>query len=367
MRMVTFPRGPRPFPLHLQLLLSWTFLAVVFTATNVFAQDRVILFEPFVGSATAPLPGAIREIQITQGGRVWSVVRSVPLPPHSAGPAVALADGSRIAWLAGTGNSLLLVQYDATTARASIVDIGAFHREAFLVSNSVTPQLYVVEPQRVIFVDYRLQPTVVPLPGPKVTVSAHSNGSHLVLLRRDPINFDDEAVVLDAQTAATTNLIALGGGSTLRVSRNGRLYRHYLAFTTRAEPRIDALSLATGAVIARTEADPFNFFALDDSRGALVHDQQDPVSGRWGIVVRDATSLAVIGEFHPGLFNNRRGFSLSQTVGRTILMSSRQILPSSTDDCGTARVDIFDATTFALVNQIDLNGRCPQVVPLPGR
>src|SRR5919106_6265114 len=164
MRMVTAGRGRRRLPLRMQLLLKCIIFVFVCAATNAVAQDRVILFEPFILSANSTfLPGQIREIQITQGGRAWSQVRSVPLPPHAGGPPVALADGSRIAWLAVSGNSTVLVQYDATTARASIVDIGVFDRGASLVSDPATPRLYVIEPRRVTFIDYPLQPTTIEL------------------------------------------------------------------------------------------------------------------------------------------------------------------------------------------------------------
>jgi hypothetical protein len=101
----------------------------------------------------------------------------------------------------------------------------------------------------------------------------------------------------------------------------------------------------------------------------LVHDKGDAIAGTAGIVGRDATSLAVIGEFHPGLFNDRRDFSLTQTAGRTILMFSRRLVPRDVNPCraGSPRIDVFDPSTLALVNQINLNGRCPHVVPLPLR
>jgi hypothetical protein len=337
----------------------------------VFAQDRVILFESTRGSILNLLPGEIRELEITQGGRAWSVKRTVPLPGHLAHSPVALADGSRIAWLAISGNSTLLVQYDATTARASIVDIGVFAREAFLVSDPLTPRLYIIEPpRRVTFVDYRLQQTTIELAGTKAIVFGQSNGSHLVLLRRD--STDDEVVVIDLQTGTTANVIPLGEQSQVRVSRNGRLYRQYRTLTTPSEERVDVLSLPTGMLIARSSSfgGITGLFEIDDTRGVVVHNYgvSNPTL-RAAIIVRDAVSLAVIGEFAPRMFSSKAELSLSQTASRTIFMFSLERVPSYLSRCadGEPRIDVFDGTTFALVNRIDLQRRCPSVVPLPSR
>ena len=366
MRMVTASRGPRPFLLQLQLLLQCTAFALAFTATNAFAQDRVILFESFVRLPNNTLlNGELREVQITEGGRRWSVVRTLSLPPHNGGTPVALADGSRIAWLVFVGDSKRLAQYDTTTGRASLVDIGLFDRNALLVSDPLVPRLYVIEPARVIFIDYRLQRLSIVLSGTKDVVFAQATGSNLIVHRR----FPDDVVVIDTNTAAITNIITFGELSVVRASRHGRLYRYYRTLTPPLEDRIESLSLANGALIARTLGNPFTFFELDDARGVIIHDGVDPFSGRSFILARDATALSVIGEFAPGVFNSRYHFELGQTTSRTVLMSSRELGPSYLTPCSQEipRIDVFDATTLVLVNRIDLQGRCPTVISLPPR
>jgi hypothetical protein len=309
--------------------LTCAILMIVLAATNVFAQDRVILFEPFILSANGTfLPGQIREIQITQGGRAWSQVRSIPLSPHADGPPVALADGSRIAWLAVSGNTTVVVQYNATTARASIVDIGVFDRGASLVSDPATPRLYVIEPRPVTFIDYRLQPTTIELSGTKTTISAQATGSHLILHRRAP----DEVVVIDPQTAATINVIPIDEFAEVRVSRTGRLYTHYntVDIFRGHEQWFAARALSTGALITRTPAPHvINFFEVDDSRGVLVHQQTNLEWRRSGIIVRDAASLVRRCRQQQELDNGRRESTRAQSSpimacdGVAILNTSR--------------------------------------------
>jgi hypothetical protein len=50
-------------------------------------------------------------------------------------------------------------QWDTVFPNAACA-VAVFDGNAFLVSDPLAPRLYVVEPQRVTFIDYRLQPTV---------------------------------------------------------------------------------------------------------------------------------------------------------------------------------------------------------------
>ena len=82
-------------------LFPCALLAALFVLNTAPAngQDRVILFESgYWGFASAP--AEIREFAVTEKGRSWSLLRRVTLPGHQGHSPVALADGSRILWLA---------------------------------------------------------------------------------------------------------------------------------------------------------------------------------------------------------------------------------------------------------------------------
>ena len=59
--------------------------------------DRVILFEA-ARVVSDPPHVVIRDFDVTQGGRQWTLHRRIQLPDHGTGRPVALADGRRILW-----------------------------------------------------------------------------------------------------------------------------------------------------------------------------------------------------------------------------------------------------------------------------
>jgi hypothetical protein len=344
------------------------------TGATLAAQDRVILFESSVLSGAGPsLPGEIREVEITRGGRGWTELRSVPLPPHRMlGGPVALADGSRILWLAGNALSSVLVQYEMATGRASIVDVGTFDSAAKLLADKTAIRIYVVEPTRVTFLDERLRPESLVLSGPKRTFRAFAGDGILTLLRAQAN--DPEAVTVSTSTreVVRTTPLASTGNNGLAVSRDGqRLYTACACYDgTSTAYRIDLTSLVTGQLLARAEASVLSLFALDDQSGMLLTEEHGP--GRRALVVRDPLTLAVVGHLGVGVVDGRRQFSVAQTPReRSILVFDRSQEPSYFgDSCApgsppAARIDVFDGDTFQPVNRIDLNSRCPAIVPLP--
>src|SRR5919106_1345239 len=153
MRTVTVRRGPRPCPHGRLLVVPVLTLAALLLATNAFAQDRVILFDSGrLASDNSFLPAEIRDFEITQGGRAWSLVRLVTLPGHQGLSPVALTDGSRVLWLARTSMSTVLVQYETGTARAAVVNIGTFDQSAFMIADRLALRVAIIEPTRVTFV-----------------------------------------------------------------------------------------------------------------------------------------------------------------------------------------------------------------------
>lgn len=365
MGMVADFCGPRPFTLYARWFTTAFAVTLLFTASNVAAQDRVVLFDETLSASGSLLPQEIREFEITEGGRRWSLVRRTTIPGHLAGPPVLLADGSRLLWLAfsNAGNFALLVQYEFATARASIVDIGRFARQAFLVADPSALRVAIVEPTRVTFVDARLQPYAVVLPGSKVTQSADAADGYVVLKRSGSGSV--EAVLINAETAEVVRTIALLGDGTTRVTRDGqRLYHHYF-------PDLEVRSLTTGQLLVRAadvRSASQSFFELDESRGLVLHDKN--LSDGSHILARDATTLALLGELGPGVFTSRYAFRLEQTRNEgAILLFSRQITGSPFTDCASQspRIDVFDGTTFALISQIDLQGRCAAIIPLSPR
>lgn len=348
-------------------------LFLVASGVRALAQDRIILFESYIRQrfSTTNLPGEIREIEITEGGRGWLEISRAPLPTHTSKTPVALADGSKIMWLANDRyGPWRLAQYDRRTGRASLVDVGQFDVDAFLVADRPRPRVFVIERRRITVIDERLRPSALDLEGP-MTIFGATVGDGTLILRRSTGFTEADVVIIDSATGAITRTIPLNQQLLARaiISRDGqRLYR---AYQSSYQHYLEVLSLATGEVLARaSNVQPEHVFTLDESRGVLISDQPAPSSTlRRAFQVRDARTLALVAEFGLGFFEQVRQLALAQTSD-AILVESQDYVQSYFDDgCPSRypRLTFFDPNTFTPVRQINLQRRCPVIVPLPSR
>jgi hypothetical protein len=364
-------------------LFTCALLVVIFVFPSALAagQDRVILFNSGVaGSNNSLSSGDIREFEVTQGGRTWSLVRRVSLPGHLGRSPVALADGSRLLWLAGTGiSAAVLVQYDIATARVSVVDIGVFDRVAFLVADPSARRIAIIEPTRVTFVDSRLQPYAVGLPGPKVNRSAAAADGYIVVLRSSDVirssETEADVVLINAVTAEVVRTFPVPGrySKDIRLSRDGQRLYHKYAAEVFVSDRIEVRSVATGALLAHETVgySTSSFFELDEARGVvLTNEDFRDVTDRQRFVARDMTTLAVVGDLRSARYEwyFRHSFALAVTPNEgTLLLLSGGDHPYFFDHMNSRRVDVFDRRTYALVNQFDVRGCCIAIIPLPRR
>ena len=338
--------------------------------------ERLILFEDHTERPNPEprYPGEIREIELTDGGRGWSEIARVSIPAHTARTQpVALADGRRIMWLVDdeAGGSLL-AQYDRATYRASVVDVGRFSPFAMLVADRPRARVFVVEPARVVAIDERFQRFVVDLPRARLLGANIGDGT--LLLRR----YDDQAnaaelLVIDTATGAVQRVALdanrLGGHAT--VSRDARrLFVASLPYG--AQHFLNVYALPTGELLSRApNVAAVETLELDEARGVIISDLPDHTR-RWRVFqVRDARTLALVGEFGLGLFDHIRATMTLATGRDTLLVFSRYEVfpwwvPASCESL-KPRLTIFDRRTFTAVRQIDLQGHCPTVVPLPVR
>lgn len=358
------------------------------------AQDRVVLFQASKQAGPSFVldsPGEISEVEVTHGGRTWSVVRSVALPPHvNIFRPVALADGSRIVWLALTASgSTVLCQYDIATGRASIIDIGSFERNAQVLADTTEVRVFVVERTKVTFLDARLRPESMVLPDPKPNFNAMIGDGQLFVHRynaADPAGENTkDLIVINTRRREVVRRFSFGPASsigTVHVSRTGQqLYHLYsVGFGPAAEQRLDLVSLTTGELVARanaiaTNASPVTLFTLDEARGLVIHDEHVP--GRPSrIVARDRQSLAFVAEFAPDILNGRRDLQLEQTPREAaiVVFSSANVayqglLRPCAPPGSTPRIDVFDGRTLERVNRVDVEvaWECPAIIPLPPR
>jgi len=349
-------------------------LLIIVLGIDLAAQDRVILFESSRIDGTVVLPGEIREIEVTQGGRGWSVRHAVAIPAHTiSGVPVAIADGSRIVWLAMESRTspapTVLAQYDMATARASIIDIGRFEPGAFIVADPHAARIFIVESQRIVVVDAQLSRREILVASSKRIVDAALAGGRLFVHRRTPAQLtgDDELVIVNVESAVLERSLALGGTRRVVVRRDGqRYYRAYYDPQT-ADHKLDLVSVTNGELIARRpNTNPGWLLTIDETRNIILFDES--TSGGMRFITLNADTLAPSGQFAPGQFSDRRQFAVTETATeRTVIVFSREIVPGYFDACETSspRIDVFDGMTFEFVHRMDLKGRCPMIIPIP--
>jgi hypothetical protein len=353
------------------------------SSVRIVAQERLILFDTYLDSDGKVVgPGEIRDVEIAQGGRSWSVVRSVLIPAHYGGPAVALADGSRVLWLAILGGFFgppprsVLAQYDLGTGRASFIDVGEFESGATVLADRTTTRAFVVEDHKLTVILPSLQTRSITLPGAARKVTAFMADRQIILQRCCTNDAGArEIITIDPETLRIVRSIPLDRDpGSLTFSRDGeRMYRRYCARHGNGceEQRLDLISLHTGELLARldvTHASLGHLFEVYDDRGVIIHDQ----IGSAAIVVRDARTLKLRGELAPAALADRIGYGVTETpTERALLVFSQQPFRYRSDirPCnapgGAPRFDIFDGKTLEHLNRIDLQGRCPSVVPIP--
>jgi hypothetical protein len=347
----------------------------ILTASAANGQDRVLLFDSGKVENNYIRPGEIEEFEVSERGRVWSLVRRVSLPGHRGHRPVLLADGTRVLWLAESGASKVLVQYEVATTRASLIDIGQFHQDAFLVAEPSASRVAIVEPTRVTFVDARLSPYSVVLPGPKSTVfrgAAAADGYIAVLRKSSSWDATDvEVALINAQTAEVVRILGLPRSYTasVAISRDAqRLYFYNFSADT-FNRSIEIRSLANGDVLARAAVPgSVGFLEVDERRGALIT-SESPASYEHEFVARDLNTLRRLGFFAlPSssywTYRSIHEVKRTQTEG-TVLVSSDQWCTYCTG-CWDPHIDVFDGRTFALVKQVELR-HCSAILPLPPR
>jgi hypothetical protein len=355
--MVADSDRPRPRTLHARLLLGCALS--VLSALSISAQDRVVLLD----RARVPLlPIELREFEITDGGRRWSLSRTTTLPPHFVGEPVVLADGSRILWLAFTDGIAFLVQYELATARASIVDVGPFRLPAVLVADPTALRVMIVEGQRVTFIDQRLQPYSVAIGPLWLGTRTIAVADGYVVVQRT-VSSGAEAVVINSVTAEIIRTVSLPHTGSMRATRDAQWLYHA------SGGQIELRSLVTGQVLAWVTANGGDqLFELDESRGVLVHNATAP-GNRPQIIGRDARSLAALGELGFGLYNGRFDFQLKAARNENaILVFSQGIASTGFDLCQERlpQIDVFDGTTLALLTQVRTS-RCINLLVIPRR
>ena len=190
------------------------------------------------------------------------------------------------------------------------------------------------------------------------------------------IIFDDhngsEVVLINAATAELVRTIAIPGSNPgyIRISRDAN--RLYLRYLSDSSERIEIRSLPNGEPLAQVTVRGCSFFLeLDEVRGALM--TCEGFGDRAHLVARDTRTLALVADIGEPTGDQRLNpinelrLTLTRNEGTTLIFSRVFVSYSSGCSDEGPRIDVFDGRTFALVNRIDLQGRCPAIIPLPPR